>query len=674
MAVGETLRRLVGMLLNRRVAQRASALLGGFQLGVAVPGGSEAIVHAVRHRISAQGHDCRLALLSLDFRNAFNLVHRQAILRAVRTHFPELEGYVRTCYAQHDDPHLWCGELLLRSRTGCQQGDPLGPLLFSLVLYDLVSDAPRPPSADDDPALACHLMFYLDDGLIMGTHSALRHYLAFFGSSHAKRHGLYLRPDKCEVWWPTAPEQAVQELYPRDVRLSFTPVTRVMQAPVGECEAVTAALTDEVRSLRPFFDALAALEDAHVAFTLLRSCFSACRVMYWLRVTPTQQAAPAAALFDEYIAQAFRSLVGNDLDAELWPELQLPVRSAQPTFGVGLSSAAAISSAAYLASVALTQTIVQRFIPSPSQALLSDQPHTKEALQDWHGRIDKGERLSAVDLLAASPRQKELAAPVFAAAQSRITPGDLRRRAHRASLGLPHAKAWLNCAPSTGMRTYIADRDWRVWMRYHCHLPLFNTGYQCPRRGCDATITAEGDHLLHCLKGVHDRNAPTLWRHDGFVRELSSILAQAARSPKVECRTGAESRLRPDIRATRAGNGHDYFDVAFVNPLTSASRMEKVATTPATVLTSMATKKRAKYDALLGPNGTEDGNLIPVVLSTLGGWSKQADEYFRSVVAFMASRSQTPRSFFFNMTFQRLAACVVRFNVACLSEGVPLAY
>ena len=56
-AVGETLRRLVGMLLNRRVAQRASALLGGSQLGVAVPGGSEAIVHAVRHRISSHGHE-----------------------------------------------------------------------------------------------------------------------------------------------------------------------------------------------------------------------------------------------------------------------------------------------------------------------------------------------------------------------------------------------------------------------------------------------------------------------------------------------------------------------------------------------------------------------------------------------------------------------------------------
>ena len=60
----------------------------------------------------------------LDFKNAFNCLHRQKILYAVRDQMPELLPLVLSTYGAPSC--LLFGQDIIQSSEGVQQGDPLG--------------------------------------------------------------------------------------------------------------------------------------------------------------------------------------------------------------------------------------------------------------------------------------------------------------------------------------------------------------------------------------------------------------------------------------------------------------------------------------------------------------------------------------------------------------------
>ena len=75
-------------------------------------------------------------------RNAFNTIHRTAVLKAVAERLPQLLAFVNWAYSVPAE--LWVhggpdGHARLWSTTGVRQGDPLGPLLFSLGMQDVLN-------------------------------------------------------------------------------------------------------------------------------------------------------------------------------------------------------------------------------------------------------------------------------------------------------------------------------------------------------------------------------------------------------------------------------------------------------------------------------------------------------------------------------------------------------
>ena len=134
-AVGEVLPRLTAKCMMHVVRAEALAYFRPAQAGVAVKSGAEAAIHTLRAWVGRHAGSTDSVAVKVDFQNAFNTISRDAVLREAREPFPAVARWVTWCY--QCPTNLQFGDAILQSSTGVQQGDPLGPLLFSAGVQPL---------------------------------------------------------------------------------------------------------------------------------------------------------------------------------------------------------------------------------------------------------------------------------------------------------------------------------------------------------------------------------------------------------------------------------------------------------------------------------------------------------------------------------------------------------
>ncbi|KAD3068125.1 hypothetical protein E3N88_36005 [Mikania micrantha] len=99
-AVGGIWRRLVSKVAMKKVGKEMTQYLGDYQFGVGVPNGAEAVLHSANRFLNSFHADGSLALLTVDFSNAFNMVDRTTFLQEVHQRCPSIYRWVQFLYAQ----------------------------------------------------------------------------------------------------------------------------------------------------------------------------------------------------------------------------------------------------------------------------------------------------------------------------------------------------------------------------------------------------------------------------------------------------------------------------------------------------------------------------------------------------------------------------------------------
>ena len=147
----------------------------------------------------------------MDFKNAFNLVSRDAVLQECAKHFPDVLPWVAWCYGSH--PFLWHTMGQITSQSGVQQGDPLGPFLFALVLHKVAGAIKE----DTECSQLSYQAWYLDDGILAGKKSSICRSLSLIQELGPPL-GLYVNVSKCELYCPSDTSS-----FPSELKVSHLP-------------------------------------------------------------------------------------------------------------------------------------------------------------------------------------------------------------------------------------------------------------------------------------------------------------------------------------------------------------------------------------------------------------------------------------------------------------------
>ena len=223
----------------------------------------------------------------------------------------------------------------ISSESGVQQGDPMGSLLFCLVLQKLVSAI----AEDKDCSSLLFHKWYIDDSVIAGPKQAVAHALSIIQDLGPPL-GLHINIAKCELYSPCD-----LSLFPSDMKRFTSPHIEILGAPIGDiifCGKFVAQKRAEARHLLTQLEEVGSV-DPQVALLLLRLCGSFCRLVHLARSTPPSLIVDG---LDNDVRHCFAECTMVDTSDAAWQQAQLSLSRG----GLGLRRLSLHSPAAYIAS------------------------------------------------------------------------------------------------------------------------------------------------------------------------------------------------------------------------------------------------------------------------------------------------------------------------------------
>jgi hypothetical protein len=253
------------------------------------------------------------------------------------------------------------GEFSISAEEGVQQGDPLGPLLFCLVIHPILVKLKCP-----------FKVAYLDDLTISGTANNVIQDLSFI-ERESEACGLHLNLSKCEAI--SANATALQSVLDYNPAISVTDIKEATLLGTALSFDITASLVDEKLGFLKNMQMRISSLPSHDALFLLRNAMAIPRLTYLLRSAPAF-ACDNLVSFDLVVREMLCSILNVNLTDSQWKQANLPVKWS----GLGIRSAVMLAPSAFLASNAGTMELVKNILPENFSHYQGNDP---DALSKW---------------------------------------------------------------------------------------------------------------------------------------------------------------------------------------------------------------------------------------------------------------------------------------------------
>ena len=343
-----------------------------------------------------------------------------------------------------------------------------------------------------------------------------------FLSTEGPKIGLQLNASKSLVW---CGENLSADIDASDPLVCGVPRAspsgyHLLGAPVGDIPFSRGVVEDRIAKIAEIFDLLPSLNNAQLEFSLLRFCYSLPKLSYCLRTSDPLHLLPTYQSFDSLQLSTFSTLLGRPLDNGARAQAFLPVKLG----GSGLRSANLHCSAAFIASIEQTRSIVDSILPphiarrSTLNAFPLLQQHTGNATY------------TNSDFLPPNFSQHSLSTEIDNTSYNQLLANaDSRNKARLHSLKLPHAGDWVDALPSPSLNLSLDSRSFGTAMGFRLGLPLL-TSSECRAINCDQQQDDLGDHAMHC----HDDHGIKIARHDRMRDRIFEEAQRASLNPTKE--------------------------------------------------------------------------------------------------------------------------------------------
>eukprot|EP01091_Cochliopodium_minus_P008654 TRINITY_DN1999_c0_g1_i12.p1 TRINITY_DN1999_c0_g1~~TRINITY_DN1999_c0_g1_i12.p1 ORF type:complete len:1018 (+),score=208.55 TRINITY_DN1999_c0_g1_i12:231-3056(+) len=604
-ACGEIFRRLSSKVL---VASQKLAIKKQFgntgQMAISETSGGEKIIHIAQSIVAKNGNQKGLSVLKIDLKNAFNSVDRNVMFKEVRSKLPRMSRYVEYCYGNHS--YKFVEDRLIISQTGVDQGDPLGPVLFSLVLNRVIK------KIDGEFNDVLMNAWFLDDGLIIAPVKTLQQIVTFMQKEFTEI-GLELNMKKTTVWWTSMLDEWKD--FHQDIIRDHNSFLPLLGGFIYNPEKDTSKIKfieQKLEGINKLVVKINKIEHPQTQYILIKNCVAS-SIIHLLRITNFPLIKKYIKEFDTILNDALRSILGAEFSFYQRKQMALPIKMG----GMGIPIIKNIADIAYLSSFSascgafkkLTKLILEPFKSSIFT-------NTLKRVNDAFG---EGSNFGITNFTAQ--KAQKAVSKMWAEKQVKwlLQKGSRIDKARITSLQVDQAGTFYSFRPDKKLNTYMTLQEFQAFAGYRMGIPLYKKDSLCKK--CKERVDVFGAHTSTCKFGKEVIN-----RHDKVRDTLGEIGQQMGLGVKKEAKLPySKDNKRPgdvQFNGLKPGKTID-IDVTLKCPI-STSNIDNAI--DGSLLKNAEEKKIEKYkNKKKQATFLDDYEFMVFAMNTFGGISIQGN-------------------------------------------------